>query len=60
MWKIILEEVREVILLTSILAGLSLVSLSVAMAAVTVADSQTQDVVTLSATKKMNTWPVDD
>jgi hypothetical protein len=42
MWKYVLGELREIVLLTSMVAILSLLSLGVALGAVTIAESQVQ------------------
>jgi hypothetical protein len=42
MWKYVLGEIREIVLLTAMVAILSLLSLGVALGAVTIAESQVQ------------------
>lgn len=48
MSRVILAEVREVVLLASMVLGLSLITLAVACAAVVIADNQTLHVAALA------------
>jgi hypothetical protein len=48
MTRVVIAEAREIFLLMSMLAGLSVMSLAVACGAVIVADSQTQHVAALA------------